>query len=247
LLLSPQTIHASEPVLRIVTEDTIPINYLEKGDPEVKGYATDLVKAIMKEAGLDYKIHVLPWARAYKEAQNNKNTLIYSIGRIPKREDQFIWMTEIIELKNYIFSLNTNKHLENQSIEKLRMCKTAIIRADINYVYLKQKRFEDLVFVNSYQQIFSLLLRDRIQCFAASGLGAESSIIQQRIKKGRIIPILELPELNISLYFAANRETDRHIIEKIKTSFQHIKENGDYLKIMQPLLDLQKSIRENSN
>ena len=53
--------------LEVVTEQYPPYNYEEDG--QVKGVGTEVVEEVLKEAGIDYNIKVLPWARALKKAE----------------------------------------------------------------------------------------------------------------------------------------------------------------------------------
>ena len=61
--------------LLVVTEDWPPYNFLDKKN-QVVGQSTDIVKAILAEAKLDYEIHLFPWARSYQKSLNGKNVLI---------------------------------------------------------------------------------------------------------------------------------------------------------------------------
>lgn len=49
--------------LRLLTEEWAPISYQEEGI--AKGYAVELVQALIDEFSLGGQIEVLPWARAY--------------------------------------------------------------------------------------------------------------------------------------------------------------------------------------
>lgn len=90
-----QTISATEVTVNIVTEELIPFSYFDADENKEKGYYTQLIRAVMKEANIDYQITMLPWARAMQEVSSQPNTLIYVLGRIPIRENNFIWLHKI--------------------------------------------------------------------------------------------------------------------------------------------------------
>jgi hypothetical protein len=71
--------------IMIVTEEFPPYNYSDNG--RAQGLSSEVVQAVLAQAGLTAEFLFLPWARAYLTAQNTKNTLIFSIGQIPERED----------------------------------------------------------------------------------------------------------------------------------------------------------------
>jgi polar amino acid transport system substrate-binding protein len=87
-IVLPTTVYSDNVI--IVTENYPPYSYEQEG--EITGISTDIVKCIMDESGLEYKIEVLPWARAYEMALNKDDVLIYSIMRIPEHETLFNWI-----------------------------------------------------------------------------------------------------------------------------------------------------------
>lgn len=49
---------------------------------------------------------MLPWARAYKLAQERPNTLIFSLVRNPEREDQFICIEKFDSSLTWMYKNN---------------------------------------------------------------------------------------------------------------------------------------------
>src|SRR5205085_7007169 len=71
------------------TEESPPFNFQQGGI--AAGIATELLEASCQEAGLHCTIVVMPWARAYHNALNEPNTLLYTTTRTPDRENSFTW------------------------------------------------------------------------------------------------------------------------------------------------------------
>lgn len=80
-------VQAKEPIL-VVTELAPPNQVLING--EVAGEGTQFIRDIFAEADLTPNIQMYPWARAYKIADELKNTFIYSLARTVEREGNFI-------------------------------------------------------------------------------------------------------------------------------------------------------------
>jgi len=59
---------------------------IQQKDRPLTGVSIELVQMMLKEAGLDLKIKVYPWARAYSMAQRLENVMLFSILRNPPRE-----------------------------------------------------------------------------------------------------------------------------------------------------------------
>ena len=90
---------------RIVTENFPPYNY--RADDSIKGFSTSIVKTMLGMLKVKPKngIEVMPWVRTFETARLEKNVLIYSMGRNPKRENLFHWIGPIAPSKYFLFSL----------------------------------------------------------------------------------------------------------------------------------------------
>src|SRR5512136_411438 len=94
---------ASGETITIVTEEFPPYNYQDNG--KLIGVSTEVVEAVLKqlpEITVEFKVY--PWARAYKNALENPNTLIYSLGFNEKRRDLFKWVGVIAPAEFYLFA-----------------------------------------------------------------------------------------------------------------------------------------------
>lgn len=76
--------------LTIYTEEFPPFNFTEKG--KITGVSTEIVQHVMADTGIGYRIKSLPWKQSYRLAQNEPNTLIFSISRNSRREALFKWI-----------------------------------------------------------------------------------------------------------------------------------------------------------
>lgn len=226
----------AENSIQIVSEENYTLNYTNK-DGSLKGYAAELIQAVMDDSGLDYHVTVKPWPRAFLEAKNTMGTLIYSVGRTPEREKQFIWIGKIITLESFVYTLRKAEGVNKISMAELKNQSIAVLKNTMNYHYLKNNDFKNLVYVSSYEQGFKLLERGRVNYFTSSDMGIMQYIKKNNLDARMVEPVMPLHEVNSDLYLAANIHTNPDIIKKTQASFQRIIENGTYKKIMQPLLE----------
>lgn len=84
-------------------EEFPPYSFLRNGEPA--GIATDLLKRACAEAALTCQIHIVPWARAYRMALAQKNSLVFSTTRIPERENAFVWLGPILPRTTFLYTL----------------------------------------------------------------------------------------------------------------------------------------------
>jgi len=75
-----------------LTEEFPPLNYKE--DSELKGVAVDLVEAIFTRLNVGLTradIRFVPWPEAYQIGLANNTTVVFSMARVPEREELFRW------------------------------------------------------------------------------------------------------------------------------------------------------------
>lgn len=86
----------------VYTEHYPPYSYLAENG-EVAGKATELVKQVMVESGLDYEIRLVPWNRAYKLATQLDNVLVFSLLHTEKRASQFHFLAPVLQSDLFLF------------------------------------------------------------------------------------------------------------------------------------------------
>ena len=111
-LLTPQILR-SEPHLLALTEALPPLNYEQDG--KITGFATELLNMMAKESGIKIDKQLMPWERAYRIAQTEPNTLLYSLVRTPERDNQFQWVGPFSKRRIYLYkpSKRTDIHLKS--------------------------------------------------------------------------------------------------------------------------------------
>ena len=119
--------HAQE--ILIVTEDYPPYHYQENG--KIVGQGTETVQAVLKVLKIEADILMLPWARAYKMALEKKNTLIYGIARMPKRENLFKWVGVTSPVNYCLFALNDRSDINIQFLEAAKRYNIGTTREDV--------------------------------------------------------------------------------------------------------------------
>ena len=91
LMFSVHAAHAQ--LITFLTEESPPFNFSQGGKPA--GLATDVVNEMIKRAGISPRFEILAWDPAYRRAQADKDTCLYSTARIENRERLFGWIGPI--------------------------------------------------------------------------------------------------------------------------------------------------------
>lgn len=219
--------------LSIVTEDYPPFNYKDaKG--KITGMATDVVLESLKEAGMKSEIKILPWARAYKMAQEKKDVLIYSIGRNKKRENLFKWVGKIAPYKVYFFKLKKRKDIKVSKLADAKKYKIGGLIDDARVQFFMGKGFDKakIQLVANDDMNVRKLVKGRIDLIAE-----DDATLLYRLKKLKVdINLFEkmmlIKEVSDDSYMAFSKKTDDLLVERLRKGLGKIKKNGVFQKIM---------------
>lgn len=220
LFLSFSTL-AEEPLL-VVTELAPPNQVLIDG--EVQGKGTQYIRDIFKQADLTPNIQMYPWARAYKVANELKNTFIYSLARTVEREDKFYWIGPVGRFELGFISLSVRNDIAINSIEQAKNYKIAMQRNDFSTQTLTKLGFE-VVLTSDIQKSYSLLLTKKVDLVVDDPLYMQQISDYLKLEPTHLKFVYKIDELAIDAYLAANKKTDIHLIEALQTAFLEIKKN----------------------
>lgn len=216
--------------LLIVTEELPPYNYQEDG--VAKGLSTEVVEAVLAETGLEARIAFYPWARSYLMAQSRKNTLIFSMARIPEREDLFEWVGVVCPITTSFFKQASNTKIRVSSLEDARKYAIGVTLENVNHLYLEGKGFTNLELESQDLLNMRKLAHGRIDLVPFD----EASFFYQVRKDGmdpaQFEPVYRIDDLSKHLYMAFSKTSDPELVERFRTALRTIKENGTYDAIL---------------
>lgn len=222
---------AGATAITVVTEELPPYNMTVDG--RLTGMGTEVVQAVIEEAGAQARIQSMPWARAYDIALNSENVLIYSIARTPQREALFKWVGVIAPTRWYLFSL-PGKQFNLTSLDDARKFQIATVKEDVGEQYLIDKGFaigRNLQSSNRYEHNYEKLKAGRVDLWIsnelnahylvrhASGNSAETAVAQ-----------LNLDDLGGAngLCMAFSRNTSDEVVERFRQALERLRADGRY-------------------
>jgi polar amino acid transport system substrate-binding protein len=245
-LLSWSQLNKAEPLV-VLTEAFYPMSYAYDGQEEVRGYATELVRAILEEADIEYTLTLVPWARAMHTIDNRGGTLVYSMARTTAREEKYHWVGEIWPLRHYLYGLRKykdrlptsiedalEKSLEG-SLEGSAHLRIGVHRGDVVYDYLVGKGFKNLIEVKDMEKNLFLLHRDRVDLVPFADFALGISAAQKGYKVEDLLPLIDIHDIASVLSIALSKKTDPEIVAKLKQAYRTIRKTGRYDEIMKPL------------
>lgn len=123
--------------LILMTEQFPPFNY--EADGELKGISVDLLERILEKIGskLTKKdIRLLPWARGYRDALEQKNTVLFITNRNKKRENLFKWVGPVITTEFGLIA-KKDRGIRVSSHDDIHQFKIGVISKDYGELLLQ--------------------------------------------------------------------------------------------------------------
>ena len=232
------TTYAAEVELLVMTEEFPPFNYQK--DNVVNGLATKIVRKLLEEAHLTFKIELVPWKRAFNTAINRPNTLIYTIAKTKSRKDKFHWICKISNRKLSMFRLRSRQDLANMTIEEAKeKAKIAVIQGDASTEKVINMGFpvKNLTMIRDVTAgnlSIKHVMGGRSDFFLMNPYS-----LKHRIDSG------ELPDLfkdqfvihdDDGYYIAANLGTEPSILKALRDSCKRLAESGFISKVISEYL-----------
>ncbi|MBU2881815.1 transporter substrate-binding domain-containing protein [Psychrosphaera sp. B3R10] len=208
--------------LTIVTELSPPYQTLEQN--HIGGYATEQVRAFMLKANLSYEIEMYPWARAFRQALNKPNTLIYAIAKTPERLDKFHWFIKVYEFRPYLVGHDDKALLQVKSLQQVKEYSIAVQRHDYAHEYLSSIGFEEgknLILTNSIVDSWHLLKNKKVDFVVEEFEYDPISESGEEFKYKKYIPLKSLWQ---STYLAANKNLDKDVLEKMMSTMKEFEQ-----------------------
>lgn len=217
--------------IKAYTEEWPPYNFLR--DKEVTGISSDILRAACSMANIECDLHLVPWTRAVKTVQDTRNTLIYTIARIPAREHQFIWIGPILPRTTWIYA-RAQVADKIHSFKDLEQFKVGVIRAEASFTELTDAGVSNasIRIFNSNSDEMRSLKAGQIDVVVNTEIGMAMNQKQYNIPAADLVKLMKLYDGG-ALYFGMNLESDSAIVEKLQSSVDKLRREGKISSIVQ--------------
>ena len=226
-LMSFLSVFAQE--LSIYTINEPPLNFV-KGNT-INGVTTDIVREILKRTNDNSAIETLPWPRAYEYAKKRKNVILFSMGRIPQRENMFKWVGPIARKRAMLFA-RSGSGIKVEKLEDAKKVRTILtLRSDTQDQYLKKHGFTNLYDLTTWRQGLLMLLDDKGDLWTQKDLDVSLILREENVASDRIEAVFIMFELYA--YIGVSKNTSDEIVKRWQSTLDEIKRDGTYEKIIQ--------------
>lgn len=108
LFLIASATYAHSQSLTFSTEDYPPYSFTDASG-NAKGVYMEQVEIMMAKEGFDYKVTVMPWARAIALAETQSMHCVFATARTAERENKFKWIVPLHTDRNVLIALKSKK------------------------------------------------------------------------------------------------------------------------------------------
>ncbi len=215
--------------LDYMTEQYFPYNYEEQG--KAQGISVEVLRLIWAELGVEQQpIAVLPWARGYALVQYNPVGMLFSMARIPEREDLFGWVGPIASVK-FVLVAKKSRKLKIATFDDIRNYSIGTIIDDISDLLLKEaKTYNRVEPVKSVELNLKMLGHDRIDVMAHDELSLKRLMVKRGYDPEVYETVFVLKEN--SVYYAFNKNVPAQLLQRFQTALDAIKSRPVYQGIL---------------
>ncbi len=207
--------------LTLLTEQYPPFN-MSDGAGKLIGVSTDIVRALMAEAGFAYQIRLMPWKRAVELARTEPEHCVFSLSRTASREPNYRWIGPLVTNEWSLFALSDAEHkAPPASLEALRGARIGSYLGDAIVDYLNDRGYQVDVAPNDDVNP-KKLLAGRIDYWATGKLIGQYRLKQQQLTG--IEPVLTFHQSDMFLA-CQNKLASAHV-ERLNAALTALSKRG---------------------
>lgn len=216
---------AKERKLQLYTEHFPPYNFQHQG--VIQGINYELVELGCQRAKINCYYQLVSWKRAYRYAQQKKNTGVFSTSKSAERQPYFQWVGPLVSSENYFYKLKSRTDIHISSDEEAIRYTVAAPRNDIYEDVLIDMGFsanENLLGLSGKYESVKLFFSGKIDLIIASPVTLPYQMGKERELIEKVWP-LQVPQLDGN-YVAFNLESDPALLKKLNTAIEQLHREG---------------------
>lgn len=163
LLLAPGLLQAE--TIKLLTENYPPFGYSENG--KNKGSTVEFIDAMMKDAGLEHTIDIMPWARAIATAETQPNHCVFTTVHTVERDKRFKWV-EPLQIGRTILIKKAGSSANPENLEQAKSFVIGTQRDDFTDDLLRLNNFPKVDLASDFDLTFKKLMLGRIDLMPIS-------------------------------------------------------------------------------
>lgn len=218
---------ASAKDLTYITEQYPPYSYQKDG--KLQGFSVDLLEEMWDKMGVDLNrsvILLLPWTEGYERTLKENNTVLFSTGRTPEREQLFKWAGPIATGR-FALLAKKDKNISINAPEDFKKYKVGALKDNMAVQMLLDKgvKKEDLVLKEIPKPIIEMLKNGSIDAWADHDITGLWQIQESGEKASDYEVAYVLGSADA--YLAFNKGIPDSLVQSFQEAIDYIKRNKD--------------------
>ncbi|NKD76785.1 transporter substrate-binding domain-containing protein [Haematospirillum sp. H1815] len=220
----PEQASSATPILTLNTEEWYPFSYTK--EHKSSGTAVEIVRLIMKQAGISYQIVNGPWNRSYNTALVKPENCVFPTQITKDRKPLFKWVSPI-ETNRWVVYRKKGSPLQAKTLDDLKGKIIGGYIGDAIAVHLKGRGFSVEEATADHFNV-KKLESGKIDAWATTQISG-----MKLAKDGglEIEQVLEIRENTLAL--ACNRTLDDALVSKLQAALDALEASGEAEKIRQ--------------
>lgn len=165
LTLLVLAVPAQAETIKLNTEEYPPFNY--RGENVYMGSSVEQVRLLMQDAGLDYSIEMMPWARALSLATTQQDHCVFTTVHNLERDPKFKWVEPLLTNRTVLVR-KTGSGVNPSTIEEAKAYSVGTQRDDYTQTILEANQFPKVDLAVDQTLSLKKLLSGRIDLMPVS-------------------------------------------------------------------------------
>ena len=228
--------------LTIYTESALELQKIEKG--ELTGFAVELVRLILANSKLQGEIQLVPWARAYKYALNQRNVLLFSTRRTPQREHLFVWARPLFpdgfapwyDSQHFALICRKKSSLQTSSLAQAKRYVLGVQRSGYSEEFARHTLLwpdDKLAPSKNFADSFFYLQKGKIDLLLTSETEWQTIVRRHQIEPDLFKVCLDVNFKHSPFYFTFSLDTAQALVEAFNQGFDTLLQQGQYRQLYQ--------------
>lgn len=200
----------------ITVDDNYPYNFLSRGHIQGMGY--DVAKLLDERVGFQLETEIVPWSRALLTAREQPNVLLFSIIRIPERENVFYWIGSIGQTEEWLYRLTSHNDFTIKNLDDVKPYVVGDVKNNSVVPYLRNLDLKVDTAPNNTSNCRKFKY-GRVDFVVINPEGMRAFLKLCELSQSQIAKVLFLKSND--LYFAFSKRSDSQLMSQLSEMCSH--------------------------
>ncbi|WDE03724.1 transporter substrate-binding domain-containing protein [Thalassomonas viridans] len=220
------TASAQQPVsLNIYTELMPPYQLIDSNN-RIAGINIEILRLLLASEGIEHRLELMPWTRAYKAAQANKSGGVISTALTRSRFDKFKWVGPFPASSDgvYLFRRSEEDHIVINTYEDIKKYSLGYVRLGIYEEIFRSKGLteQQLLGFASSNESYKMLFNGKIDLALGSEITIADSLAIHGFPPDHVVKVFQIKDIGGN-YLALNRQVPDELVGRLNLRLKQMR------------------------